>query len=467
MLLGLRLKTWFYIVNFGLVAALLAAVVVDHNRDWAKYQKEYYALSAKASMEKAAAAKTPEEKSRFEAEAKQWKRQPVQIKQLLVNDLGRIDRCTSCHVGMDPFTNPSLTNGFAEHPYKAHPKVDTLLAKHPIGRFGCTECHLGQGLATETDAAHGRLRFIETEVLRGKEPFIQGSCARCHQNFESLKGAEAAKKGKELFGQLGCIGCHSINGQGGVISVDLGDIADKPVERVAEADFHMAHEKLPEGHRRLSVKNWILAHLIMDPMELVHNDPLGHYNAEPIAPSGMPPFYTVLKPGEAEAITAYLLSLSKRNLPHHYVVFAEKKTPPRPASAVERGKMVFAKNGCAGCHGKDGAAGWRNFNAMGPGQDPALAVDLKPLHGEEAEKAVAEMAKGREPTLIDTVGTFSRDELRKKIQDGVPTSAVNKFNPHGATPPLYMPSWKEKIKGEELEDLITYLLSIAKKEESW
>jgi mono/diheme cytochrome c family protein len=56
------------------------------------------------------------------------------------------------------------------------------------------------------------------------------------------------------------------------------------------------------------------------------------------------------------------------------------------------------------------------------------------------------------------VSTFTREELREKISSGVPITARN--NPHGPNPPLYMPSWKDKIKGQDLEDLITYLQSI-------
>jgi len=33
-------------------------------------------------------------------------------------------------------------------------------------------------------------------------------------------------------------------------------------------------------------------------------------------------------------------------------------------------------------------------------------------------------------------------------------------NPHGPNPPLYMPNWKDKIKDQDLEDLITYLQSV-------
>ena len=48
---------------------------------------------------------------------------------------------------------------------------------------------------------------------------IQGSCVKCHDNFESLKGAEVAAQGRKLFNKHGCQGCHAINGWGGVVSV--------------------------------------------------------------------------------------------------------------------------------------------------------------------------------------------------------------------------------------------------------
>ena len=97
--------------------------------------------------------------------------------------------------------------------------------------------------------------------------------------------------------------------------------------------------------------------------------------------------------GEAEAITSYLLSFSKRAVPHDYYVFAPERKTPKPASAVERGRLVFERHGCQGCHGIGGAKGWRNFNALGPGQDS------------ENRHSVEEMAKGVEPTLVDVAIT--------------------------------------------------------------
>ena len=60
---------------------------------------------------------------------------------------------------------------------------------------------------------------------------------------------------------------------------------------------------------------------------------------------------------------------------------------------------------------------------------------------------------------------YTREELRHKIENGVPV--VGKKDPKGPTPPLYMPAWKDKIKGQEMDDLLTYLFSIAEKQEEW
>lgn len=73
--------------------------------------------------------------------------------------------------------------------------------------------------------------------------------------------------------------------------------------------------------------------------------------------------------------------------------------------------------------------------------------------------------RGRVPDLVKTVATFTKEELIKKIQTGVNPEA--KENESGPTPPIYMPSFREKIKDKELENLVTYLYTIAEKMEEW
>jgi mono/diheme cytochrome c family protein len=106
-------------------------------------------------------------------------------------------------------------------------------------------------------------------------------------------------------------------------------------------------------------------------------------------------------------------------------------------TAVERGRAVYEKFGCAGCHAPDGSGGTRNFNYV----------------------------NGTEPNLKKAVPTYTKEELVEKLRKGV--SPVGKADPKGPTPSLYMPAWKDKIKGADMDDLVAYLFSIAEKQEEW
>lgn len=440
----------FYGLNFLLVVAFVWSVVVDFSAEWRDYQKHYWQRQAQHMEKEAAETEDAEKKADLLRQAKAAEREPMVIRQVIAKDLGRVDRCITCHVGMDEFANPPLTTPFQEHPFTGHPDIAVLAKKHPFQKYGCTVCHEGQGLATTREAAHGRVPHWEKPMLPGK--LIQASCAKCHMDVHKTLGAETVALGKDLFNKHGCIGCHSIRGVGGVVSVDLGSIADKPLEQIAGYNLAMikkGEKFLPEEGWNL--QEWILGHLTQRPADFIPNDPFAKYNAEPIAPSGMPDFSKELPSGGAEAITSYLLSMTDEHIPMRYAVAAAPKPEPRFASDAERGKHVYQKYGCAGCHGLEAKQGRTNFNATGPDQsDPA-----------------ADMMKGEEPNLRKTVGNFTREELRAKIQNGVSASAIVKFNPEGPAPPLYMPPWKDKIKGPELENLITYLLSIAEKDESF
>lgn len=421
----------FYAGNFLILGLFIVSCLQDADREWKDYQKAYKKLEIERTTKEFGA----DSEQALGAHAR-----PTGIKQLMANDLGRFDRCITCHQGFDPLTNPSLTTPYAEHPFKT-PANDIHVA-HNVSKFGCTVCHGGQGLATTAEAAHGHISHWEEPMLG--QPYIQSSCVKCHGDYKKLAGAQTAVRGKQLMDKVGCVGCHSMKGVGGEISVDLGDIADKPVSRIDWSN--MTHL----DHHEWNIKEWIEAHFTRDTMEIVPGDPYGHncpsgQTCEPVPPSGMPPFAQEFSLDDAQAVTTYLLGKTDKTIPKEFYVFAAPEPAPTFASAVAHGKYVFNKYGCAGCHGEGGAEGRRNYNARGENQ--------------------TKMEDGREPTLTKTVGTFTREELKKKLRDGVPPTAVAKFKADGPTPPLYMPAWKDKIKGKELEDLVTYLLSIAEKEE--
>lgn len=129
------------------------------------------------------------------------------LRQMWVEDLGRVDRCTTCHLGID---DPAFAS--APQPFTTHP--GTWLTTHPIDRFGCTVCHDGQGQATDyRDAAHEPQPF----VLRPMRPLetIEANCGTCHRAIDPPDAPRLAR-GRALIVDSGCVACHEIPGFEGV-----------------------------------------------------------------------------------------------------------------------------------------------------------------------------------------------------------------------------------------------------------
>lgn len=118
-----------------------------------------------------------------------------------------IDRCQSCHVGASNPDAVGLDQPLAAHPSIVHGEEDP----HDFAKIGCTVCHDGNGRALEMHDAHGEFHGWPLPMLTGK--LAQASCNRCHA-MESghLAGAELYVKGRELFLEKACWGCHTVAG---------------------------------------------------------------------------------------------------------------------------------------------------------------------------------------------------------------------------------------------------------------
>ena len=80
----------------------------------------------------------------------------MEVRQILLPELNRVDRCTTCHLAVE---DPSY--GGYPQPLAYHP----LHEQHPFEKFGCTICHRGQGRATTIADAHGNVPHWDQPML--------------------------------------------------------------------------------------------------------------------------------------------------------------------------------------------------------------------------------------------------------------------------------------------------------------
>ncbi len=192
----------------ALLAYTIFAVYREATPEWKSYQTEYRELfikkaGGKAMMEKAESLETG-------------------LRQIYLEKLNRVDRCTNCHLGIE---NPIMVD--AEIPYRQH--SGNYLNDHPVDKFGCTVCHDGQGRATNLKEAHAKGPDTHWDAPLLPLKYVQNSCAQCH-DFGMLRqnGGETVAMGEKLFREKGCRGCHKLNGKGGVLGKALEGVGSQP-----------------------------------------------------------------------------------------------------------------------------------------------------------------------------------------------------------------------------------------------
>lgn len=156
----------------------------DYNRPYLSYQEGYKELLAK--------------EGEGEPELAAF---PLGARQRWIVALNRVDRCETCHLGVE---DPRFRD--ARRPFRTHPDADS----HPFETFGCTVCHGGQGLATSVEDAHGPTENWNHAVYH--ENFVQKSCSLCHGEFIG-EAAPVLARGREIFYEYGCRGCHKVEGK--------------------------------------------------------------------------------------------------------------------------------------------------------------------------------------------------------------------------------------------------------------
>lgn len=331
-LIDWRVKVALLVVSLATIAALaVGATGANLVSDWRSLRREYKEiLHTKATDDLGAAAARDLE---------------VRLVQSYVPELRAVDRCMTCHAGVE---DPRMID--QEQPFRTHP--GRLLEIHDPDKFGCVACHQGQGRATEIADAHGHVPHWDYPLLAGEGAYT--SCASCHVEADlfgatgliamaaaapTARGetgdapavdgpspAASLARGRTLLRQEGCLGCHVLDGKGGVLGPDLSREGEKTVH---ELDFsHVGHE-VPR-----SLPAWLTEHFL---------NPAG------VSPGTLMPAVAGGQ-SDADALTSYMLS---RRGKHGGAYAAEG----RGASGVEEtGAQLYARY-CVACHGGDGAAG--------------------------------------------------------------------------------------------------------------
>ncbi len=204
------------IAAVALLAVGVAAIMYDTGPDWKYYQSEFRTIVAErvANADPATL--------------------PAGIQQIWVEKLDRVDRCTTCHLGV---TWKELED--VEQPWTTHPMPE-IFDDHRLEEFGCTVCHGGQGFALTEYDAHGFVEHWEKPLLsdiaaseydpRNPPPLQEIQCNYCHRYERSTKGMPYINRAKEFVRVKGCKICHRINGEGGKLGPDLTHVGDRHAE---------------------------------------------------------------------------------------------------------------------------------------------------------------------------------------------------------------------------------------------
>ena len=201
---------------------------------WEKHQTAYWEQARSL-------AKTDAEKATVDSHK-------LQIEQIIVTQFGdsRVDRCTTCHIAADDPRFQGHAQPLQTHSYSAAlgdtQKDGKWERRHKFSDFGCTICHDGQGRGLETVYAHGEdeswpqpMLGYATQAnwkpqlkakLTGAE-YMQAACAQCHTE-ENFTGTPLVKRGRELFFEKACYGCHRIEGLShGTLGPDLTEVGKR------------------------------------------------------------------------------------------------------------------------------------------------------------------------------------------------------------------------------------------------
>ena len=358
---------------------------------------------------------------------------PVKIRQLVLSELERTDRCISCHVGIE---DPRMLEQL--EPLRTHP--GDYLEVHDTNKVGCTVCHDGQGRALTAKDAHATT-ISGWEKPLVKSPFLEANCIRCHE-IEDVSRLQVALRGRDIFLSKGCLGCHQLEGKGGQLATDLTHIGDASprLKRAVDPDLFSGGLDL---HGNVNIA--YIFEAVKEPRAQPKVTAMMDFN---------------FSDDEALALTVYLKGLCRRAVPASYVVKRQQARVRESAA----GEALYNKY-CVACHGEKGTGGVENRNyAMRtvPSLN-TLAEKMFIEYPEDAEYVAELLLEGNDienmspPLDIDGRARVLAQyrAVKNVIRNGSP---AGKADPSGPEPLLHMPTWVAGLSDSDIDGVIAYLL---------
>ena len=260
-----------------------------------------------------------------------------EVKQVVVNDLKedliymgmpKVDRCMTCHVGIDKAGYED-----APQPYTTHPRLDEFAggsSPHPMSEYGCTSCHGGRGRGTDfISSGHmprdekqkkewkkkynwDYLHYWENKMLPVQ--YTEAGCFKCHGDNMPVKGAPVLSLGMSTFEKAGCYSCHQM---------DRWADAPKPGPSL----YKMASK---------TDRDWTYR-WIMEPRAFRHNTWMPHFFKKG---NNSSPEDILRSEQESLAMIEYLYEKSE-----------DYEQVDKPYSGdPENGELLVSSYGCMGCH---------------------------------------------------------------------------------------------------------------------
>jgi cbb3-type cytochrome c oxidase subunit III len=351
-----RIYRWLLLVASLVTIAYLAGAAVHENylAQWKTVQRQYRdVLRQKANDDRGR-----ELLAKFR----------IEMKQVSIPALGAVDRCVTCHNGID---DPRMTD--VALPHRTHP--GRLLEKHPVDRFGCTVCHHGQGAALTFREAKAEDVYWDYPLLPPE--MTEATCVACHDT-EKLPSDQVPllNAGLKLYKEKSCGSCHKLGGRGGTLGPALDNEGAKTRHQLI-----MTNLKPP-----YTTWNWQAAHF-RDPGSIVLESQMRN---------------PTVTHGEALALTVLMLSEWKRDVPESYLAPDKIEQKYRDLHPVLlTGEQVYRQY-CTACHGNGNYSRWdKKFGRFVPAVRGASLV-----------------------------AAASHDYLRANIEQGRPGTQMPAWGPH-------------------------------------